>query len=55
MINNSDMVLEEIEILRNRMHELYLKKQSLKNQSLLKMSKKLDHKLNIHHKLMHFK
>jgi hypothetical protein len=55
MVSNSDTVLEEIEVLRNRMHELYLKKRSLKNQSLLKMSKKLDHKLNMHHKLMHFK
>jgi hypothetical protein len=55
MANNLDMVLEEIEVLRNRMHELYLQKRCLKNQEILKMSRKLDQKLNIHQKLMHFK
>jgi hypothetical protein len=55
MDNSLDMELEEIEVLRNRMHELYLLKRSLKNHNLLRMSKKLDQKLNIYHRLMRYK
>jgi hypothetical protein len=55
MVDHLDMVLEEIEVLRNRMQKLYLKHQSLTNQDLLRMSRKLDQKLNIHQKLIHFK
>ena len=54
MVNSLDMTLEEIEVLRNRMHELYLLKRSLTNQNLVKLSKKLDQKLNIYHKQMRF-
>jgi hypothetical protein len=53
MVNNLEIVLEEIEVLRNRMNKLYLQKRSL--QSLVGLSKKLDHKLNIHQKLMRLK
>jgi hypothetical protein len=55
MVNSLDMALEEIEVLRKRMHDLYLLKRSLKNQNLIRMSKKLDQKLNIFHKLIRFK
>jgi hypothetical protein len=55
MVNSLDMALEEIEDLRKRMHDLYLQKRSLKNLNLLRMSKKLDQKLNIYQKIMRFK
>jgi hypothetical protein len=55
MVNSLDMALEEIEDLRKQMHDLYLLKRSLKNRNLVRISKKLDHKLNIFHKLMRFK
>jgi hypothetical protein len=55
MVTSLDMALEEIEVLRKRMHDLYLLERSLKTQNLVRMSKKLDHKLNIFHKLMRFK
>jgi hypothetical protein len=55
MVNDSDMVLEEIEFLRTRMHDLYLQTRSLKNQNLVRISKKLDQKLNIHQKLIRLK
>jgi hypothetical protein len=55
MVNHMDTVLEEIEVLRNRMHELYLQTRSLKNKNLVRISKKLDQKLNIHQKLMHLR
>jgi len=39
MVNNLNMVLKEIEVLRKRMHELYLQKRVLKNQNLVRTSK----------------
>jgi hypothetical protein len=44
MVNDSDMLLEEIEVLRNRMHELYQQTRNLKNQNLIKISKKIGSK-----------
>jgi hypothetical protein len=55
MVNTLDVILEEIEALRNRMHELYLQKRSLRNRHLLKTSEMLDRKINIHQQLMRYK
>lgn len=54
MVNKLDMILEEIEVLRRRLHDLYLQTQSLKNQKMVRMSRRLDQKLNIHQKLIHW-
>jgi hypothetical protein len=52
MIDHLGKVLVEIEDLRRRMNEIYLQKHSIKNRNLLKISRKLDRKLNIHMKQM---
>jgi len=39
MVNNLNMVLKEIEVLRKRMHELYLQKRVLKIQNLVLYSR----------------
>jgi hypothetical protein len=51
MISKVDLILEEIEVLRKQLHELYIQKRSLKSLRILKMSKRLDRKLNNHQKL----
>jgi hypothetical protein len=55
MVNRMDMILEEIEVLRKRLQELYLQTESLRTQRIVRMSRKLDQKLNIHQKLLRTK
>jgi hypothetical protein len=55
MVSNLDMVLQEIEFLRNRMHDLYRQTRSLRNHNLVRISKQLDRKLNNHQKLLRLK